>query len=1004
MEKELFAVIRRPNYKLKELEIWDKTDASEVALHLIKDREFLSAIFIASRDLYQAILNFKNGKNTEKEKIRSISESVYSYFLRMCIRPTPFGKFSGICVVNLTRNGQSTLDSEDKLILHAFLDNSDSRKIYNTLLRNRKVVEQLELKINNSIYIVENTARFVQYTYIGGKRKYELVSYDIDEVLLMVLNDCKNTISFSKLLTAFEKLGFDIDDSKDFIQELLDSQILWTTLEPTITGKNYGDILIETLKQIGDKKSLNELFETINIANGINQNLISLSQAPVLLNNQKLLRYKYDLSIKNNSSKSAVSIKIINSIKSANRLLLKLPPCEDYNRKIDTFKSIFVQRFGEAVLPLSQALDSEIGIDYNNLPLQHNKEKITSFKFIEKIKRSLYAESAKNRSKVIRISSTFLKKIPESHLQLANSHSFFGSIIKSKEQENLVYKNISGPSALLLLGRFGSVNEDLKTKLVDLCKSEENLEPNKIFAEIAHIPQDRAGNIIERPNYRDYEIPVLTNSQLPVNNQILLSDLLVGVRLNRVFLWSKRLNKEVVPRLSCAHNYFTNNLAIYHFLCDMQNQNTAPILFWSWDQLEKEQFLPRVVFEDVIMSPATWNISLKGLHSKHKTHLNKEMLVKLLDNNKVPSKFLLIEESMEHLFDLSNDSSISILLKKIRKLDHIVIHEFLFDRENNLDGYCNEIIVPFVEPINIDEPILSQTFIPLEESPIQYKELANSNWLYYRLFMNESYINTFLVESLSKFISSLPLELSTTSFFYIRYNDPYDHLRIRFKFSSIDVKYEFQKLFDQFISKYLAAHKIWDLQQCLYSRETQRYGLRTIYETETFFSVESRLCMEVLCSSTNIHQLILFAVKYISDTFNEFNFSTSDIVSFSRQNLNSFYQEFSMNKKKKKDIDLHFRRIEKYLFQTINNEKYLDSEFMLNKSIIKIYDNYISLKQSQIIRIQSLDDRFSKEWHYLQSLIHMFVNRVFEGNPREQEMLLYSFINKMYRKRQGNNS
>jgi|AntRauTorckE5430_2_1112549.scaffolds.fasta_scaffold206229_1 hypothetical protein len=111
-----------------------------------------------------------------------------------------------------------------------------------------------------------------------------------------------------------------------------------------------------------------------------------------------------------------------------------------------------------------------------------------------------------------------------------------------------------------------------------------------------------------------------------------------------------------------------------------------------------------------------------------------------------------------------------------------------------------------------------------------------------------------------------------------------------------------------------------------------------------------------------------------------------------------------MNKKKKKDIDLHFRRIEKYLFQTINNEKYLDSEFMLNKSIIKIYDNYISLKQSQIIRIQSLDDRFSKEWHYLQSLIHMFVNRVFEGNPREQEMLLYSFINKMYRKRQGNNS
>ena len=101
-----------------------------------------------------------------------------------------------------------------------------------------------------------------------------------------------------------------------------------------------------------------------------------------------------------------------------------------------------------------------------------------------------------------------------------------------------------------------------------------------VVAEIAHVPEVRTGNILSRPHLREYEISYLTNTTLDDDHVIPVNDLMVSVSNNRVVLRSKRLKKEIVPRLTTAHN-FSKGTPVYRFLCELQNQGCISALSFN---------------------------------------------------------------------------------------------------------------------------------------------------------------------------------------------------------------------------------------------------------------------------------------------------------------------------------------------------------------------------------------------------------------------------------------
>ena len=184
-------------------------------------------------------------------------------------------------------------------------------------------------------------------------------------------------------------------------------------------------------------------------------------------------------------------------------------------------------------------------------------------------------------------------------------------LIKNDNQEQIILDTSGGMSAAKLLGRFCNINESILNLTNEIIEKEKEYYNDKILAEVVHIPEDRTGNILRRPILREYEIPYLSNSDVNFDFKIDINDLMVSIQNNKIILRSRKLNKEIIPCLSNAHNYGKNSLPIYHFLSDLQSQGNKPIYNFSCGVLETHySFFPRVYYKEVIIAKAKWIVNL----------------------------------------------------------------------------------------------------------------------------------------------------------------------------------------------------------------------------------------------------------------------------------------------------------------------------------------------------------------------------------------------------------
>jgi REP element-mobilizing transposase RayT len=262
-------------------------------------------------------------------------------------------------------------------------------------------------------------------------------------------------------------------------------------------------------------------------------------------------------------------------------------------------------------------------------------------------------------------------------------------------------KDAGGSSAVNLLGRFSYEEGPLNDHVTNIIQIEERINKDKILAEIVHLPEARTGNILQRPHIRNYEIPYLGHSKLERKNQIPINDLMVSVKNNSLILHSKKLGKEILPRLGNAHNYSGSSLPVYQFLCELQSQNKRPWIGFDWNVIHKKQsFLPRVVFGDIIFSKALWNIETAAFKSLFKSkHVLTEVEI-WQHSLQLPDHVELVEGDNKLLIYLKSKASVTMLLHTVKSKSSFSLEEFLFENKgvvNDQKGntYCNQFVVSF---------------------------------------------------------------------------------------------------------------------------------------------------------------------------------------------------------------------------------------------------------------------------------------------------------------------
>src|SRR5690606_23394635 len=96
-----------------------------------------------------------------------------------------------------------------------------------------------------------------------------------------------------------------------------------------------------------------------------------------------------------------------------------------------------------------------------------------------------------------------------------------------------------------------------------------------------------------------------------------------------------------------------------------------------------------------------------------------------------------------------------------------------------------------------------------------------------------------LIDTIKPLTERLLKENHITSWFFIRYNDPDFHLRVRFCLKDNKHIGVLLSTFKEVLQPYINHNQLWDVQLNTYKPELERYGNNTMSLSEKFFFYDS---------------------------------------------------------------------------------------------------------------------------------------------------------------------
>lgn len=247
-----------------------------------------------------------------------------------------------------------------------------------------------------------------------------------------------------------------------------------------------------------------------------------------------------------------------------------------------------------------------------------------------------------------------------------------------------------------------------------------------------------------------------------------------------------------------------------------------------------------------------------------------------------------------------------------------------------------------------------------------------------------------LEEALQPLIEYLKENNSISKWFFIRYNDPKPHLRIRFLLNDND---EYDKILNEMnesLRGYIESGEISNILIDTYNREIERYGEKTIEEAETLFYTSSELALQ--CLDYSDEEKIMISLFYIDQVLTTLNFSVEQKLNWIRDFNTGFKQEFNADKKLNSQLDKKYREFK---------SKYLDftqsADFFEERNVIitHIEENKVILHN---IILDNEDQSLKMSMQsFFSSIFHMNINRLFISNQRLFEMVIYDYLLRYYK-------
>lgn len=979
----------------------------------VKDDAFMEAIYLASPSLYQACMKYNSGKITNEKDRSKLFHSLEKYLLRMGSRSTPFGMFSG-CSVLSWHNAPTDICLQGKPpCRYVRMDIAFLCKLSRFLIGIKDIREAVLFTVNDSLYQTGNEHRFFEYIQTGDTENYRLSSVLASDYLSGVLKIARDGVRIGEMAAWLLTQGYSQNDADAFVQEMIDCRLLVSELEPNVCGEECFASIIDVLKARLDGRP-QAPWDLVHLLDEIRQRLVAINAGDkcVVADYQSILKRFEEAGIpvedpqiflvdsQPGLSSGRLSGVLQQKLYSALDALNRLNPYRE-GEDMRSFRERFTDRYGEREMPLAEVLDIESGIGYKeshslvSLPLLHELPLDTAvddihirFSAVDHFLQTKLAAATEELRFEMELEEEELAAFQADEKSLPASMSVMFRLFEGKEGR-LYIEHAGGSGAANLLGRFAHGHEGIRRLTTAITQAEQATNSGVLFAEIVHLPETRTGNILSRPSLRDYEIGYLAGPGQREKHRININDLYVSVRDGEVILHSKSLNKRIIPRLSTAHNYSSNLLPVYLFLCDLQFQNQRGMLGFNWGILEtRSRFLPRVVYKDTILKLARWRfqtgdlISLTTGTQPEKISALREFIRKW----KLPSRVALAEGDNELPINFDIPVSVDIFLSSIRNKEFIVLNEFLAPDASvvNPEGkiYSNQFIATLIrkEPVfsgQLPETLRMNNLLKDSFEP-------GSEWLYYKVYCGIHAADKLLRDLIQPFTEKLVAKKLVKNWFFIRYHDPGFHLRIRLHINDVSAIGQIMCDFRSAVDSSPIGSRIWKIQVDTYQREIFRYGSNAMLLTEELFGIHTTDVLNMLCTTQESQTEETkwgWTMWRIDQLLNDFNLCLQGKIRLMDHLRNIFAREFRLEATARTKLNQRYRESRKVIDVWLNSCGEHPGERAIAEKL-HVLENAGALDQP----IQKL----------LASYVHMLVNRTITAQPRKQEMIIYDFMHRHY--------
>ncbi|RFM30536.1 lantibiotic dehydratase [Deminuibacter soli] len=1029
LKADPFYLIRRPLLPVNTLfelnkRLVETPDLLWPFLHQLFNEPLVNeAIYLASPELHS---EFGKLRAHDAAGAVKMAQSLYKYLVRMCTRATPYGLFAGCSAGTVAAHTQISYAGA-QMHKKSRLDMLYVCELVQAIAADPAIKKQLRYFPNNSLYTAGNNYRYVEYSVAGKKRAYTVSAVQQSPYLQAVLEKAACGLYYNDIVAAVLETDatLDMQEIGEFIDQLISAQLLVSELEPSLTGDVFFDTLAEKLQHIAAPEMVGSLQQLrAYLQCGGTENYC---KAHELINEQLVQTGTKDLvqtDLFFTHAQNTLGEGFTNMLTEQLAPLFRLSS-QKHTPELDTFKQRFQARFDTQEVPLLLALDIETGVGYGtqhgsstlmplvgdiDLPAAKNTAAL-SWNGYTQLLHTLYSRALQTAAQEVQITDEDLAAIEEPnhlHTQIAPSLFAFGSLLaKSSEAIDkgdfrFLLATCNGPSAANLLGRFCYGDEALLHKVKKSLAQHEPDTAHTVYAEIVHLPEARVGNVLQRPCLRNYEIPFLGKSGMPQQNQLPVNDLMVSVQHGKVVLRSKKLNKRVIPRMATAHQH-AQGLPVYRFLCDLQRQQLYYGFHWKWEHLAGSDFLPRVVYKNIILSKASWQVKLADITGNTQQADDADRLRSLLQLRNIPVCVSITEHDNELLADWSTTAGLQLMLRQLQKKGSVQLTEFLHTPDNcfvtgdNDALYANEIIVPLHNPLYKTGPPLPQRAVPA----VQRSFAPGSEWVYWKLYGGAKDTETILKETITPFVQQLRQQNAIDGWFFIRYTDPEPHIRLRMHLPKTQQHLLGQLIcgLQQALQPALDAHLLHSIQLDTYERELERYGAANIEDSEQVFFHDSNATAAVLTmldGEDGERWRWLLAMRSTDMLLNTFGLTLNERKELMNSLSAAYFREFNGDKNLSAQLNDKFRAEGRMIRSMLNPADDVQNQVSAVVALFAERDEAIAPVLERIACRAGAGFNEEGGMDLLRSYLHMSLNRFFPAKQRLHELGIYYLLYKHY--------